>query len=427
MRDQDIRQKLEALSDEQITALLELVSAGKKYEAAEQTPKPQPTPTDKELQARENARKATQFAKQKISRTDKAGRLKQMRQHKERTPLKLAEQQFLGEQRARGNSEPTVKGYGRVFKKLCLFVAYMYGEADGKRIWDTDKTEEELVEIGSLFTLDILEADDLIDDFRFYITEIENSSEITANYYIRHLKAIINYYAEQGVIDARKIVIKDIKPSVKDVYTDDELRKLLRRPRNEEDFTECRNWCIIHVFLGTGCRVSTLTALRVGDIDFDNNLITMNKQKNGTPNVVPLQQATLAPVLREYIYAWRSDEEGNPLLTAQLFCRSDGDETTVDAIKKAVATYNKSRGVEKTSCHLFRHTFAKKWILAGKSAIELKKVLNHSSMKMVEHYSNLWAKDTEASIEEASALSQVKKPMGKKITKKGKPQLQRRK
>ena len=145
MKPQDIRQKLETLTDEQITALLELVSAGKKYEAAEQTPKPHPTPTDKELQNREKARKATELVKQKISRTDKAGRLKHMRQHKERTPLKLAEHQFLGEQRARGNSEATVKGYGRVFKKLCLFVAYMYGEADGKRIWDTDKTEEELV------------------------------------------------------------------------------------------------------------------------------------------------------------------------------------------------------------------------------------------------------------------------------------------
>ena len=425
MANQDIRKRLENLSDEELAAMLQLLSSGKRYEPTEPQPRSLPSPTDEELEAREKARKATQHAKQKIARTDKAGRLKQMRQHKEKTPLKLAELQFLGEQRARGNSEATVKGYGRVFKKICLFVAYMYGEADGKRIWDTDKTEDELVEIGSLFTIDILEADDLIEDFRYFITEIENSSEITANYYIRHLKAIINYYAEQGIIDGRKIVIKEIKPTVKDVYTDDELRKLLRRPKNEEDFTECRNWVIINTFLGTGCRVSTLTALRVGDIDFDNGLIIMNKQKNGTPNVVPLQQATLAPVLREYIYAWRSDEEGNPLLNAQLFCRSDGEEPTVEAIKKAVAAYNKSRGVEKTSCHLFRHTFAKKWILAGKSAIELKKVLNHSSMKMVEHYSNLWAKDTEASVEEASALSQVKKPVGKKMSK-GKPQLQRR-
>ena len=427
MAGKDIRQQLEALSTEELTALLAMVQSGSRYEATEPQPRSLPSPSNDELEAREKARKATQYAKQKIARTDKAGRLKQMRQHKERTPLKLAELQFLGEQRARGNSEATVKGYGRVFKKICLFVAYMYGEADGKRIWDSDKTEEELVEIGSLFTLDILEADDLIEDFRYFITEIENSSEITANYYIRHLKAVINYYAEQGVIDGRKIVIKEIKPTVKDVYTDDELRKLLRRPRNEEDFTECRNWVIVNTFLGTGCRVSTLAALRVGDIDFENNLIIMNRQKNGTPNVVPLQQATLAPVLREYIYAWRSDEEGNPLLNAQLFCRSDGEETTVEAIKKAVATFNKSRGVDKTSCHLFRHTFAKKWILAGKSAIELKKVLNHSSMKMVEHYSNLWAKDTEASIEEASALSQVKKPVGKKIHKSGKPQLTRRK
>lgn len=426
MTKQDIRERLEALDDDALKALAASLFGSTEYEAAEPQPHTITPPTQEEILNREKARKATERAKQKIARTDKAGRLKNMRVYKEKTPLKLAQYQFIGEQKARGNSEETIKGYERVFKKLCLFAAYMYGEADGKRIWDLDKSEEELVEIGALFTIDLLEADDLIEDFRYYITEMDNSSEITANYYIRHLKAIIKYFAEQGVIEDRKIVIKDIKPSVKDVYTDDELRKLLKKPNDEDDFIECRNWCIINTFLGTGCRVSTLAALRVGDIDFDNNLVIMNKQKNGTPNVVPLQQATLAPVLREYIYAWRSDEEGNPLLNAQLFCRIDGEETTVNAIKQAVAAYNKSRGVYKTSCHLFRHTFAKKWILAGKSAIELKKVLNHSSMKMVEHYANLWAKDTEASIEEASALSQVKKPIGKKLTKNEKPKLQRR-
>lgn len=401
---------LNEMTDDELRSLLGFLQNAAEHREGT-PPEPPKRPIDAAtLRKREIARQSTEIAS-----TAKTGRLRKMRQHKDATPLKLAEYQFIGEQRARGNSEQTIKGYGRVFKKFYMFVAYFYGVEDGKRIWDLDKTDEELEELGSLFTLSILEADDLIDDFRSYIEEFDQSSEITANYYIRHLKAIINYFADQDIIDGRKIVIKEVKPTVKDVYTDDELRKLLRRPKDEEDFIECRNWTIINMFLGTGCRVSTLTALRVGDIDFDNNLIVMNKQKNGTPNIVQLQQANLAPALREYIYAWRSGEDGQPLLNAQLFCRMDGNETTVDAIKKAIAAYNISRGVEKTSCHLFRHTFAKKWILAGKSIIELKKVLNHSSMKMVEHYSNLWSRDTQNSIDEASALSQVKKPVGKKL------------
>lgn len=414
-----IRASLEKLSPEQLQALVNQVLNPQNIEPVEQPVKAKPQVTSKEQYIRNAAKAATL----KVARKDTGGRLKKMKQHKDDTPLMLAEAQFLGEQRARNNSPATIKGYERTFKKFELFIATFYAEVDGKPQWDSDLSQEELIDIGAHFSISILEADDLIEDFRSFIA-MEGSSEITANYYLRHLKAIVKYFAEEGIIDGRKITIKEDKPTIKDVYTDEELRKLLRRPEDDDNFTECRDWAIIQTFMGTGCRVSTLTALRVGDIDFDNGLITMNKQKNRTPNVIALQQSTLAPVLREYIYAWRCDERGEPLLNAQLFCRNDGEETTVDAIKKAVAAFNTRRGVEKTSCHLFRHTFAKRWILAGKSAIELKKVLNHSSMKMVEHYSNLWGSDIAASIEEASLLSQVKKPVGKKIEKRTK--LQRR-
>ena len=415
----DIRKALESMSTDELSNLLSNLEKAKGFQPTEPKPRQRQEPTQQE----QRLRQAAQLSVKKVARKDTAGRLQKMKLHKEKTPLELAEVQFLGEQRARNNSPATIKGYERTFKKLKMCVAYIYGELDGKAVWDLDLSQEELVHIGGLFSISILEADDLIEDFREYIAG-DGSNEVTANYYLRHIKAIIKYFAEEGIIDHRRIVIKEDKPTIKDVYNDDELRKLLRRPTDEDDFTECRNWAIVQTFMGTGCRVSTLTALRVGDIDFDNGLITMNKQKNHTPNVIPLQQANLAPTLREYIYAWRCDERGEPLLDAQLFCRSDGEETTVEAIKKAVATYNKSRGVEKTSCHLFRHTFAKRWILAGKSIIELKKVLNHSSMKMVEHYSNLWGKDMSDSLNEASLLSQVKKPVGKKLEKRQK--LQRR-
>lgn len=397
--------------------IIQLQQAGAKIEAVEPPKhKPQPISTE-EQQRRQEAQAAAE--KLRIANRAKTGRLKAMRQQKENTPLQLAEFQFIGEQKARANSPKTIEGYERCFKKLYLFIALMYGVKDGVAIinLEEDLPEEEMLSIGKVFPLDILEANDLIEDFRWYIQEYEGNSEITANYYIRHLKAIIKYFAGEGVIEDRKIVLKEDMPTVKDVYTDDELRKLMRKPANEDDFIECRNHAIIHTFMGTGCRVSTLTALRVGDIDFDNHLIIMMKQKNRKPNIIPLQQSTLEPLLKAYIYAWRSDEEGNPLNSQQLFCRYDGEEATVESIKQAISAYNKKRGVEKTSCHLFRHTFAKRWILAGKSAIELKKVLNHSSMKMVEHYSNLWETDTRDSIEEASLLSQVKKPAGKKLQK----------
>ncbi len=49
-------------------------------------------------------------------------------------------------------------------------------------------------------------------------------------------------------------------------------------------------------------------------------------------------------------------------------------------------------GVEKTSTHLFRHIFAKKWILNGGDSFRLKKILGYKSMEMVEEYVNMFSK-----------------------------------
>lgn len=59
----------------------------------------------------------------------------------------------------------------------------------------------------------------------------------------------------------------------------------------------------------------------------------------------------------------------------------------------AIANYNKSRGVEKTSIHLFRHTFAKEYIMAGGNAIKLQKLLNHKNIETTMRYVNLYGAD----------------------------------
>jgi len=66
---------------------------------------------------------------------------------------------------------------------------------------------------------------------------------------------------------------------------------------------------------------------------------------------------------------------------------------TTDMLQKEIARYNRKRGVEKTSLHMFRHTFAKKWILNGGDIFRLQKLLGHSSLEMVRKYVNMFADD----------------------------------
>ena len=63
-------------------------------------------------------------------------------------------------------------------------------------------------------------------------------------------------------------------------------------------------------------------------------------------------------VLNDYVERWRSFENTKP--TDYLFCNVYGKQLSRAGLCQSIAKYNNDRGVEKTSIHLFRHTFATK-------------------------------------------------------------------
>ena len=123
-----------------------------------------------------------------------------------------------------------------------------------------------------------------------------------------------------------------------------------------------------------------------------------------------------AKILKEYITLYRNLEEDSDLLgTDPLFCNRFGERLTGDGLINAISKYNKNRGVTKTSIHLFRHTFAKDWILRGGDLFSLQKMLGHSSLDMVKNYANLYSRDIKDKAEEFSFLSNTKRTSGETI------------
>ncbi len=76
-----------------------------------------------------------------------------------------------------------------------------------------------------------------------------------------------------------------------------------------------------------------------------------------------------------------------------LFCNIYEKKLESEGLKSAIQRYNSKRGVNKSSAHLFRHTFAKKWILNGGDPYRLQKILGHSSMEIVKQYVNMFSED----------------------------------
>ena len=77
---------------------------------------------------------------------------------------------------------------------------------------------------------------------------------------------------------------------------------------------------------------------------------------------------------------------------------------------KTLRTYEQhfNRGVERTSIHAFRHTFARKYLVdCGGDAFTLQQIMGHSTLKMTRHYCNIFNDDIIENHEQRSPLAHL--------------------
>lgn len=130
-------------------------------------------------------------------------------------------------------------------------------------------------------------------------------------------------------------------------------------------------------------RISSLTNIKIEDVDFENDIITLTHTKNGKGQIIPLSLA-LKKVILEYLNSWDNTKDN------YLFPNVYGERfKSVHSITKLVERYNKKRGVTKTSAHLIRHTFAHNYIMKNGDIFRLQKLLGHSDIEVTRIYANI--------------------------------------
>ena len=196
--------------------------------------------------------------------------------------------------------------------------------------------------------------------------------------YLKSLKAFMNWLGIKPLPRIPKI------ETVKETYTDEELRKLIVKPKRAT-FAELRTWALIQLTLDTGLRASSLRNIQIKDIADNSVIIRHNKTRK--VQYLPFSQTTQNSLNTFLRYRGTAGSE-------YLFCDACGNQLTANGLKLSVKRYNEKRGIHKTSLHMFRHTFAKKWLLdCNGNAFTLQKMLGHSTMEMTRHYTNIWDAD----------------------------------
>ena len=224
--------------------------------------------------------------------------------------------------------------------------------------------------------------------------------------YCRVLRTFLGWCQREGMSVPPMPQIKD-KETVKESYTDDELEAILKRPKKNCSFCEYRNWVIVNFLMNCGCRASTVRNIQNRDVDMDTRQIIFRHNKNGKIQTVPLC-SVMVNILREYmtIRKGKSDD--------YLFCNQYGGMLSMNALRLAVARHNQTRGVSKTSTHLYRHTFARKYLVdCGGDAFMLQKLLGHSTLKMTKHYCTIYDADIAKNFDRFSPLAQMQQPKEK--------------
>lgn len=319
--------------------------------------------------------------------------------------LQEAFDDFLDEKKSLNKSEATIKSYQGSFDRF-----YDYLEEKKK---EAKAAEDSEVKPTSLFTGGTY-AENMNEQVIFMFSNHLLNDEVKAtsvNHYLREIRSFFYWCMEKELMPQFKIKLIKEEDVIKDTYTDEELAVLLVKPKKLASVVEWRTWAIENWIMGTGNRAETVCNITLGDLDFRRMKIRLRHTKNATQQIIPMSRE-LSYVLKEFIKMWRYDAGDEDCL----FCNIGEEKLTVNALKHSVRDYNIKRGVNRTSIHAFRHTFAKKWILNTGDVFRLQKMLGHRTLEMTRKYVNMFGDDLKENFETYNPLDRIKKSQPKRKT-----------
>ena len=276
--------------------------------------------------------------------------------------LSEAIDEFLLEQRVRGNSAATLSYYSSVLGYFRDFV-------------------------GEVFVADIT----LVDCRQYYLylsDELDNTVSIQT--YIRGLRSFLNWCYSSEYIDVDicdKFKLPKATRKVIDVLTDSEISRLFD-VNSGGDWLSARNRLIIALMLDSGLRLHEVVTLSRTHVHADDGYLIVIQGKGDKQRAVPIGSVTRR-FLAEYLNLLPLDPRHDSLLLKISDVRYGLDPITDNTIKQLFRKLKDRTGIRRLYPHLLRHTFATRYLENGGNIYSLQQILGHSSLEMVKRYLHL--------------------------------------
>jgi site-specific recombinase XerD len=227
-------------------------------------------------------------------------------------------------------------------------------------------------------------------------------SERTIQTYARSARAFFHWLVRRETIERnpfdRVTFPKVGKPLIRTIEPEEFERLLVAcTPPGEvgplADRAAARNRAILWVLYDTGIRLSELCGLRTGDFDRKHGLITV-LGKGSKERRIALGQNCLRHLLyylerhrpgEEELAEWGSAGEDH------LFLSETRTPLTINGVTLLFARLRKRAGItdKRISPHIFRHTFAIRYLVLGNDPFSLQELLGHEDMTTVKNYMHM--------------------------------------
>ena len=227
-------------------------------------------------------------------------------------------------------------------------------------------------------------------------------SERTIQTYARSARAFFHWLVSRETIESNpfdKVTFPKVgKPLIHTIDSEEFERLLLAcTPPNETgpiaERAAVRNRAILWVFYDTGIRVSELCGLRLEDFDRKHGILTVTG-KGSKERRVALGNNCLRNLLY-YLDRYRPNEEElaewGSAGENHLFLSETRLPLTKNGVTLLFARIKKRAGItdKRISPHIFRHSFAIRYLVLGNDPFSLQELLGHEDMTTVKNYMHM--------------------------------------
>jgi integrase/recombinase XerC len=220
------------------------------------------------------------------------------------------------------------------------------------------------------------------------VAELENGVKVSSvKRRVSTLRSFFKFAQSRGKLAINpmlKIVSPKSEKLLPNYVKESEMHHLLEKVEFEDGFSGLRDKLILEILYQTGMRVSELTEMSEGSVDFQKRELKVLGKRN-KERIIPVSKE-LSEKLDVYVKEKKANFSENKSL---LMVKDDGDKADRKFVYNKVKYYlSHVSSLNKRSPHVLRHTFATHMLKNGADLNAIKEILGHASLAATQVYAH---------------------------------------